>query len=184
MALIIQKWELDRKGILDTPHQRRDMRSLQWQVSIKKEISCCLWPCSLAVPVLAWWVMVLWFYAQEHPKAKPAVVLVLKRLRGRDKGLKVSSNRLGEAGNGTCDPWFTRHRFIPYTMEAYWRKLTLSLLEPCLQKGRGDCISVFWFLKKWTLWVFKKTISMWQSSWFLRHFVWWIRFFLIIWRRV
>ena len=29
--------------------------------------------------------------------------------------LKVSSDRLGEAGNGTCDPWFTRHRFIPYT---------------------------------------------------------------------
>ena len=26
--------------------------------------------------------------------------------------LKVSSDRLGEAGNRTCDPWFTRHRFI------------------------------------------------------------------------
>ena len=32
--------------------------------------------------------------------------------------LKVSSNRLGEAGNRTCDPWFTRHRFIPYTTAA------------------------------------------------------------------
>ena len=29
--------------------------------------------------------------------------------------LKVSSDRLGGAGNRTCDPWFTRHRFIPYT---------------------------------------------------------------------
>ena len=29
--------------------------------------------------------------------------------------LKVSSDRLGEAGNRTCDPWFTRHRLIPYT---------------------------------------------------------------------
>ena len=29
--------------------------------------------------------------------------------------LKVSADRLGEAGNQTCDPWFTRHRFIPYT---------------------------------------------------------------------
>ena len=29
--------------------------------------------------------------------------------------LKVSSDRLGEAGNRTCDPWFTKHRFIPYT---------------------------------------------------------------------
>ena len=32
--------------------------------------------------------------------------------------LKVSSDRLGEAGNRTCDPWFTRHRFIPYTTVA------------------------------------------------------------------
>ena len=29
--------------------------------------------------------------------------------------LKVSSDRLEEAGNRTCDPWFTRHRFIQYT---------------------------------------------------------------------
>ena len=33
--------------------------------------------------------------------------------------LKVSSNRLGEAGNRTCDPWFTRHRFIPYTAATF-----------------------------------------------------------------
>ena len=32
--------------------------------------------------------------------------------------LKVSSDRLGEAGNRTCDPWFTRHRFILYTTAA------------------------------------------------------------------
>ena len=32
--------------------------------------------------------------------------------------LKVSSDRLDEAGNRTCDPWFTRHRFIPYTTAA------------------------------------------------------------------
>ena len=32
--------------------------------------------------------------------------------------LKVSSDRLGEAGNRTCDSWFTRHRFIPYTTAA------------------------------------------------------------------
>ena len=31
-----------------------------------------------------------------------------------EQRLKVSSNRLGEAGNRTCDPWFTRHRIIPY----------------------------------------------------------------------
>ena len=32
--------------------------------------------------------MVLWFYVQEHPRAQPAVVLGLKRLRRRDKRLK------------------------------------------------------------------------------------------------
>ena len=37
--------------------------------------------------------------------------------------LKVSSDRLGEAGNRTCDPWFTRHRFIPYTTAASPRGL-------------------------------------------------------------
>ena len=30
----------------------------------------------------------LWFFVQEHPKAQPAVVLVLKRLRRRGNGLK------------------------------------------------------------------------------------------------
>ena len=49
--------------------------------------------------------MVLWFYVQELPKAQPAVVLVLKRLRRREASqktgqqLKVSSDRLGEAVN-------------------------------------------------------------------------------------
>ena len=38
--------------------------------------------------------------------------------------LKVSSDRLGEAGNRTCDPWFTRHRFIPYTTAAMWLFVT------------------------------------------------------------
>ena len=40
---------------------------------------------------------------------------------------KVSSDRLGEAGNRTCDPWFTRHRFIPYTTAVSLRSLVYSL---------------------------------------------------------
>ena len=40
--------------------------------------------------------------------------------------LKVSSDRLGEAGNRTCDPWFTRHRFIPYTTAASRAKLKIQ----------------------------------------------------------
>ena len=42
----------------------------------------------MAVPVLAGWVYAfLWFFVQELPKAQPAVVLVLKRLRRRGNGL-------------------------------------------------------------------------------------------------
>ena len=44
----------------------------------------CLWPCSLAVPVLAGGYMLFCgSYVQELPKAQLAVVLVLKRLRRR-----------------------------------------------------------------------------------------------------
>ena len=48
--------------------------------------------------------------------------------------LKVSSDRLGEAVNRTCDPWFTRHRFIPYTTVASLNMFysTLSYLGACL----------------------------------------------------
>ena len=43
--------------------------------------------------------------------------------------LKVSSDRLGEAGNRTCDPWFTRHRFIPYTTAASPYSIVLCLVN-------------------------------------------------------
>ena len=43
--------------------------------------------------------------------------------------LKVSSDRLGEAGNRTCDPWFTRHRFIPYTTAK--NKFVLVIPQQC-----------------------------------------------------
>ena len=36
--------------------------------------------------------------------------------------LKVSSDRLGKAGNRACDPWFTRHSFIHYTTAALFLK--------------------------------------------------------------
>ena len=39
----------------------------------------------------------------------------LKASQKTGQQLKVSSDRLGEAGNQTCDPWFSKHRFIPYT---------------------------------------------------------------------
>ena len=48
----------------------------------------------------------LWFYIQEYPKAQPAVVLALKRLRRRGHSLKSHSTHLEN---------FTRHRLIPYS---------------------------------------------------------------------
>ena len=45
--------------------------------------------------------------------------------------LEVSSNRLGEARNQTCDPWSTRHRFIPYTTAASHIGTYNSFLWPC-----------------------------------------------------
>ena len=64
--------------------------STMTQVIFARSRNChCLWPCSLAVPVLAGWVYgFCGSYVQELPKAQPAVVLVLKRLRRRGNGLK------------------------------------------------------------------------------------------------
>ena len=43
--------------------------------------------------------------------------------------LKVSSDRLGVAGNRACDPWFTRHRFIPYTTAASLKMPSLEIID-------------------------------------------------------
>ena len=63
-----------------------------------------------------------WFYFQEPPKAQPAVVLVLKRLRRLGNGLKSHPTDWEKPGIEPATPglqdkkklWFTRHRFIPY----------------------------------------------------------------------
>ena len=62
--------------------------------------------------------MVLWFYVQELPKAQPAVVLVLKRLRRRGNSLKSHPTDWEKPGIEPATPGFTRHRFIPYTTAA------------------------------------------------------------------
>ena len=71
--------------------------------------NACLWPCSLAVPVLVGWVYGFVVGALEGSGSG------FKASQKTGLRLKVSSDRLGEARNRTCDPWFTRHRFIPYT---------------------------------------------------------------------
>ena len=44
------------------------------------------------------------------PEGSTGSVFCFKASQKTGQRLKVSSDRLGEAGNRTCDPWFTRHR--------------------------------------------------------------------------
>ena len=52
--------------------------------------------------------------------------------------LKVSSDRHGEARNQTCDPWFTRQRFIPYTTVASGKELRFILNGVLAISSVGD----------------------------------------------
>ena len=56
--------------------------------------------------------MVLWFHVQELPKAQPAVVLVLKRLRRRGKSLKSHPTDWKKPGIEPATPgfWFCGYR--------------------------------------------------------------------------
>ena len=65
--------------------------------------------------------------------------------------LKVSSDRLGEAENRTCDPWFTRHRFIPYTTVA-WRRTFSCFVAVfpigCTNTGRMSLCFVWFYVQE------------------------------------
>ena len=59
------------------------------RLKVSSDRLCCLWPCSLAVPVLAGWVYAFCgSMSRNSRKAQPAVVLVLKRFRRRGNSLK------------------------------------------------------------------------------------------------
>ena len=62
--------------------------------------------------------MVLWFLCPGAPEGSTGSGSGFKASQKMGQRLKVSSDRLGEARNRTCDNWFTRHRFIPNTMAA------------------------------------------------------------------
>ena len=81
-----------------------------------------LWPCSLAVPVLTFFVVL----CPGTPEGSTGSGSGFKASQKTGQRLKVSSDRLGEAGNRTCDPWFTRHRFIPYTTAASLKVNSMS----------------------------------------------------------
>ena len=60
----------------------------------------------------------LWFCVQELPKAQPAVVLVLKRLRGRGNGLKSHPTDWEKPGIEPATPGLQGIALIHYTTGA------------------------------------------------------------------
>ena len=46
----------------------------------------------------------MWFYVQEHPKAQPAVVLVIKHLRRQGHGLKSHPTDCDKPGTEPATP--------------------------------------------------------------------------------
>ena len=82
------------------------------------QLICCLWLCSLAVPALARWVYGFSGSISKNTEDSTGSGSGFKVSQKTGQRLKVSSDTLGEAENQTCDPWFTRHRFVPYTTAA------------------------------------------------------------------
>ena len=66
-------------------------------------------------PVTPGWFMLFVVLCPGTPEGSTGSGSGFKASQKTGQRLKVSSDRLGEAGNGTCNPWFTRQRFIPYT---------------------------------------------------------------------
>ena len=63
------------------------------------------------------WFMVLWCFLKYPgaPEGSTGSGSDLKASQKTGSQIKISSDRLEEAENRTCEPWFTRHRLIPYT---------------------------------------------------------------------
>ena len=86
------------------------------------DTSCCYYclsQCSLAVPVLTEWVYAFVVLCPGTPEGSTGSGSGFKVSQKTGQRLKVSSDRLGEAWNRICDPWFTGHRFIHYTTAAF-----------------------------------------------------------------
>ena len=91
-----------------------------------------MWLCSLAITstgrVGLWlygfcvlFVCFVCFLCPGAPEGSTGSGSDFKASKKMGPQFKVSSDRLGKAGNRTCDPWFTRHRLIPYTTAASLR---------------------------------------------------------------
>ena len=87
-----------------------------------------LWPCSLAVPVLAGWVYAFVVLCQGTTEGSISSGSGFKASQKMGQRLKVSSDRLGEAGNQTCDPWFKRHRVFFLIFIFYLQSVTITYI--------------------------------------------------------
>ena len=121
---------LQDMGLSPTPRPLLNFRSFS------------LWPCSLAVSVLAGWVYGFVVLCLGTPEGSTGSGSGFKAPQKTWQRLNVSSNRLGETGNRTCNPWFTRHRFIPYTTAASFFLWLCSLAVPVLA---GWFLCFLWF---------------------------------------
>ena len=124
----------------------RSIRLLQIKFPIAAS-KCCLWPYSFAIASTG--RVVLWFCVQEHRKAQPAVTAGsgFKASQKTGPRFKASADRPGEAGNRTCDPWFTRHKFYPLQqhLNVFSSKcIFVAVFLGCTSTGRvGLCF--LWF---------------------------------------
>ena len=82
----------------------------------------------------------LWFYVQELPKAQPAVVLILKRLRRRGNGLKSHPTDWEKPGIEPATPGLQDIGLSPYTTAAsYWVRVYTNNAgcQTCTRINRG-----------------------------------------------
>ena len=70
--------------------------------------------------------MVLWLLCPGTPEGSTGSGSGFKPSQKTGPRPKVSSDRLRQAGNRTCDPLFTKHRFNPYTAAASSYALILT----------------------------------------------------------
>ena len=78
----------------------------------------CLWPCSLAITITGRVGSWFCFFLSRSTGRLTSSSSGFKASQKMGPRLKVSTDRLGEARNRTCNPWVTRHRFIPNTTAA------------------------------------------------------------------
>ena len=87
-----------------------------------------VWPCSLAITSTGQvgLCVFLWFYVQEHPKAQPAVVLVLKRFRRWGNSLNSHLTDWEKPGIEPATPGLQDIGLSPTPQRLHWTKGFIS----------------------------------------------------------